>query len=628
MSYLANQRLSFRGRFFSDVSTNNNTSENFRVGAEQSTLWNTLGGSAVELLECNALVAGAVEFDDPAKDFVITGAIDRSSGKMVDLDPQWQMSSQLWGMSLRVADRHTGELALEGRLAVCAFRDLWTRQESAALNGQAAGGRFVSVLEDLTWGAAAAQSPALQALRSETEGNRLSVGMHTFGYFYNHQHPRYRTGSIMLHLGPWYDGEPATALVHRRLQGITVEQRDDGGEFNVIDDIDFALSGNGQRLHLDIGHALRLADPNGWLLDYRYMPEPANAIAALHVGLLPPPGTEIESDTAVLFAQIPVTDAEWYRRSGGVLSVAIPSEHAAAAENTPFAIFAELPDGRLLLLSSETEDGVFYRTDNFVCRLETGATTEVTIHARQFGRPLEGLQFQIVLNPSPITGPLPTLSTPPPTNERGITVTQLTGVDPGEPRADLGLDGAIFSFSYGHKVDASGAIDKSGTGLARLDVIVVHARDPYPVPDVPNFAEHIEPIMTQYAQLYPIMSEHLFDLSDYDALVVNRRALLLAFERSIEDPNYMPVTRDLSEGRLATIVKWLATVTEDVNEPLLRNSRSSRAMSTPPSNAPTQSNTAAEPSDKKSEAAQAMSGAATRTVIPASVFQEAPDAQN
>jgi hypothetical protein len=36
-----------------------------------------------------------------------------------------------------------------------------------------------------------------------------------------------------------------------------------------------------------------------------------------------------------------------------------------------------------------------------------------------------------------------------------------------------------------------------------------------------------------------------------------RRAMVFALTRDITDPNYMPVTRDLSAPKLAAIVKWL-----------------------------------------------------------------------
>lgn len=55
------------------------------------------------------------------------------------------------------------------------------------------------------------------------------------------------------------------------------------------------------------------------------------------------------------------------------------------------------------------------------------------------------------------------------------------------------------------------------------------------------------------------MSRHLVDLGDYDSVVRHIDILNLAFSLPIADPNYMPVTRDLSAGRRATLLKWLNT---------------------------------------------------------------------
>lgn len=572
MSYLSPARISFCGRFLSDVSTRNNLEGNYRPGAPQRNLWNASGGASVELLNCGALVAGAVEADDTAAGFVITGALDRPSGKMVDLDPAWQMSSELWGMRIRVADRATGAPAVEGRMAVCAFRDLWTRQLDPQPNRQPAGARFVSALDDLTWGPAAETSPALQALRAAAPGGKLSIGWHTFGYFYPDTEPRYRTGSVMLHIGPLEDGEPETALVHRRLTGFSV-----GGQgsrpFAVTGDIDFVVTDHGKAVHLDIGHALLLASVDGLLLPLSALPGVSGMIAKLSIGLMPsgdPPLFDpVDPDRAVRLLDIS-EDAEWYRETGGVVSVAVPDCQAAAVDSTRFALFAELNDGRLLLAAKETDDGIFFRTDSFVRRLDTGDSTTVRFHARRFGRPLPGLQLSLVqVVPSGLV-PSPTFAPPPPTDAQGITEVTLTGADPGSPRGALGLDGAIFAIGYSHKEDPGGQLDLSGTGLGALDVIAVHVRDPYPIPEAPVFEDDVQPFMAQYAQLYPIMSEHLFDIADYNALVANRQAMLLAFSRDMTDPNYMPVTRDMSRGRVETLVKWLSSETGDPAAPLRR----------------------------------------------------------
>lgn len=71
-----------------------------------------------------------------------------------------------------------------------------------------------------------------------------------------------------------------------------------------------------------------------------------------------------------------------------------------------------------------------------------------------------------------------------------------------------------------------------------------------------------------------IMSRHLFDLKDYSAMANHRKLLLLAFGRPIEDSNYMPVTRDLSDNKRKTLIRWLTNETGNAAEPLVKGTPS------------------------------------------------------
>ena len=67
----------------------------------------------------------------------------------------------------------------------------------------------------------------------------------------------------------------------------------------------------------------------------------------------------------------------------------------------------------------------------------------------------------------------------------------------------------------------------------------------------------IQPILTQYGNLYPIMSKHLVDLGNYASVVRHLNILRLAFSLPISDPNHMPVMRDLSDVKRAMILQWM-----------------------------------------------------------------------
>ena len=85
------------------------------------------------------------------------------------------------------------------------------------------------------------------------------------------------------------------------------------------------------------------------------------------------------------------------------------------------------------------------------------------------------------------------------------------------------------------------------------------AWDAFVEPDTPTWYRDIQPILQQYGNLYPIMSRHLVDLGDYGSVTQHRSLLDLAFSLPVSDPNYMPVTRDLSAAKRDTILKWLRT---------------------------------------------------------------------
>ena len=64
------------------------------------------------------------------------------------------------------------------------------------------------------------------------------------------------------------------------------------------------------------------------------------------------------------------------------------------------------------------------------------------------------------------------------------------------------------------------------------------------------------------------MSQKLFDIADPDEVKRNVHLLRLAFGLDISDPNYMPVTRDLSKPKLQMIRAYLDHLaTEEVAIP-------------------------------------------------------------
>src|SRR5436190_8857477 len=106
MSYLDSPRLHFRGWFQADVSTINNDVRFYQNASfvpeyqqlDQNGSWNPEGTGVFRLLDCAATGAVWNGGQTDLSGITIQNGLQRAPGKLVDLDPQQQMVSQIWGM--------------------------------------------------------------------------------------------------------------------------------------------------------------------------------------------------------------------------------------------------------------------------------------------------------------------------------------------------------------------------------------------------------------------------------------------------------------------------------------------------------------------------------------------------
>ena len=102
-SYLSRPRIHFSGSFQADTSTVNNNQTNYRYGATNLTLeWNPLGTGEFRLFETSVTsvvyVNGTMSTSDPIVGLPIFNSDILTSGKLVDLDVDDQLESEVWGM--------------------------------------------------------------------------------------------------------------------------------------------------------------------------------------------------------------------------------------------------------------------------------------------------------------------------------------------------------------------------------------------------------------------------------------------------------------------------------------------------------------------------------------------------
>ena len=138
------------------------------------------------------------------------------------------------------------------------------------------------------------------------------------------------------------------------------------------------------------------------------------------------------------------------------------------------------------------------------------------------------------------------------TDANGRIDGSLTASDPGHPRGYI--DGQVYCVTYG-----MGTLPPPpGSVVNTANLLNAVVRSGLDEPAAPTWLRDIEPIFTQYANLYPVMRP-IVDMADYADVVRVRSLLIEAFERPIEDPAYMPVTRDLSRAKRDMIRRWPPT---------------------------------------------------------------------
>lgn len=593
MSYLHLPRLTFSGDFISDVSTVNNDTQHYNnatfepsfqlpsqgAGHANNGWWNPEGGATFGFQNCRITQAtnedGSV-VNDPALDNIIgqivAGADGRNSGKMVDLDPDNQMVSALWGVTFRILTAQN-ELLLEGKIKPTSFRDLQQRQTNGGQpNGQALGGTWTSVLEDVVWGPLADTSPFLIALRQKTQQNKISINLNAFGYYYTHTDGRFSLGRILGSIGPWFDNEPELFAPARRLYGVYQNGKVFGGS-------NFLVDQQHARLSIDLGSSFPVSDSMGTIT---YNSKLFLAVSSSPINFPPSANNYlIEENELTIIGQIPYATGPkpWLNTTSGIADFSdFTDEVVTALEKNQLVLVASNDSNQYLLIAREAIGGYVCRADNFVQRIDTNQKVTVDIYAYQFGNPLANQTISLTMEA--ITPDTPKNQNTPPisivygnnkpqdglsfsstctTNSNGLAQIEITGNSINSPRHYI--DGQIYWIDYDTVENSSN--DPAIPGPYPTS-ITAHLRDDFAIPENPVWSD-IAPTMIQFANLYPIMSRFFINFADPEALIAKKEILKFAFTRDIHDPIYMPVTRDLSENKRLTILKWLDNPLLDKN---------------------------------------------------------------
>ncbi len=600
MSYLDIPRLHFSGRFQADISTVNNDVRYFDNAGFQEKYqtmgdggWNPEGTAIFRLVDCKITGARTAQgsintsVEDSVIGMALENADDRVFGKLVDLDPQQQMVSQIWGMGLRLTDSEEPAL-FSGEFLPTAFINLWHRQQHAGNpSDQVLGALYQSVLRNVAW-QGSVNSKLLDALRRASEEGYLAIDLNVYGYGRDPTIPRYTLGRVNGTIGPYRSSEPKHFVMGRQM--IPAFQSP-VAPTNGVNVFQAKVLADHKTLAVDLGNALPIVDASGKLVP----------IGTLQMAILKTDPNTLQTTVAAnqvaILGAVDYQQAGWYDKTAGIQDFDFSKDPWAVANiaSQPLALVQPGSNNNYTVLVQETLGGLYIRADDFVCRIQPDKSAAVDLYTSRFGAPLAasvtlsvntGAMGGTGAGDQPLDPPVPTpdIATPadgaswPATlttdsHGKAVLTVNAARLNPQYPRGYI--DGQLYGIGYQLTQRPADSIDNF------WNFISVLVFSPFQAPPKPAWFPDIQPIMQQYGNLYPIMSKHLVDLGDYDSAVEHLKILELAFSLPIEDPNHMPVTRDLSDAKRDMILTWMRTPGAD-GLPLKGTSVSAAAALTSP----------------------------------------------
>lgn len=585
MSYLGALRLHFAGTFQAAPSTVNNDPTHYNNATFQPEFrergtptspngwWNPGGSADWTFVRCAVTSAWLDDGSAAASGDAVLGCQVADAGqgppaKLVDLDSEQQLVSEIWGLQVRLVNA-AGATLLGGTFQPAAFMDIWDRCPSAR-GDELAGATYQSVLTGLQWGDLGG-SPFLQQLQSAATDGLLSIKFNVDAYDATFGSPTFTQGRIVGTIGPATAAEPTSFVLGRQFMTTGLSS---GNFFAPAGQVNFCvavLDAARGKLYLDLGNALPVTSSGG----------PARNLGTLALSCQPVPGSNGSlgaTPGTVDLGSIPAAtyaDPSWYATTAGVVELppdrALTAAELAAIQQAPLDLWLVDGSGNEMPGISEPNKGVYVRADQFVYRLSPGEQAAVTLFATRFGQPYPQARVIPVLDPSGLQGPTPPVATPSSaisvpsrltTDAQGKATLTISTSAPGNPRSYI--DGQV----YGVRPVLEETVATPGEQypfnpwlfVSLLVWDELHPHNP------PNWHDDLQPIFQQYRNLYPVMDQFL-DLSDPASLWEHRAELQTVFGLPPTNPNAMPVTRDLSPAKRRAILAWLSAPEPVLGEP-------------------------------------------------------------
>jgi len=549
MSYLDVPRFHFAGTFIANPSTINNTASNFEpTVTDPFPAWNPNGNHFWKFLNCRVQSAfddNGVVSKDPIVNSIVASTDKPSPAKLVDLDTEQQMVSQIWGLQIKVAVSPTEYVV--GDFRVVSFNDIFVRVQNGKPDSMFSA-YFQSVLDNVQW--TGIQSPFLKKLQSVSP-NMLSIKFVVDGYNDDSSSPTFNQGRMVGTIGPAFDGEPPNFVIGRALRPAAQNTNLSFGYAKV--------DKQRKKVTVDLGNSIPTTSPGG----------PPADLGALEVAIIPPSGG------LNILGRYDYSLAA-YRAHAGIQEFPATTEQLHLLDSTPLGIIQTTAPGKAPFAPlREGANCTYINATQIVYRMNPGDVAEAELIAVQFGKAAAGQKVKLAFNNDNVLQAAPISAAPPPENPQQVptpmvpvgtpasalkfktSVTtgtdgrarfKLTAGDPDNPRKFI--DGQVYAVAFTWDADNDPSFPPDPNGA--LSVLVFDS-----FKGEPTWAS-VGPFLSQYAKLYPFM-DGLFPpgLGDPKVYQNNIKQFEGVLSLPITDPRYMPVTRDMSRDKRKVLLAWL-----------------------------------------------------------------------
>ena len=594
-------RITFAGRFRADVSTVNNDVDNFNVfagSANYSYTWNENGTGEISFFECIITSVtyrnGSISYTDPLVNKSIIINPQSSPPKLVDIDPEAQLKSQIFGMKFGIFKDSTDLAFLGDWQPSIIVQDLWTRisclQSDIDLKAGSHwfGSKGTTKITNVTWGDTSF-SEALNQLYNNGITKELSIGQNYF--FYTMTYPEYlphnfTLGYVVGTIGVVEINEPLNFGGERLMTFEEVNQSDIAFQPGLkcrnayaikLYKAPFVVNESEGRLTVDFGNCMSM---DKYTCVHNF--------STLFLGI------QNTNGSISILKSIPYLEEGWLWRTAGVLDVNLQLDDVNTLANAELVVVRSTDSSGLTVYPNTLdinmvqillkETAYFVRPmGDYVFRLTKGQSQSVKLFVTHFGRPS--------IN-TPVTLQRANPSTVP---EDGIIVESMTAVTDSEGVAEfnftggyvpyprnisgfeelLDIDGQVYKFIYNvtpivdscqESMYSENINSEVAFGFCVNEITILVWSDltyerPY------TWVDHIQPIFGQYYILYPVM-RNILNLSDYSDVIQAQNIQLLNYSMRLDitHPSYMPVTRDLSPVKRDMILEWLEEPRYSVNQ--------------------------------------------------------------